>query len=46
MAEHEAEHIDVDPQPLAAIWGTNQIMFVYMTGVGILVAMAALTLLF
>jgi hypothetical protein len=41
-----AEHIDVDPQPLAAIWGTNQIIFVYMTGIGILVAMAALTLLF
>jgi hypothetical protein len=41
-----AEHIDVDPQPLAAMWGTNQIMFVYTNGVGILVGIAALVLLF
>ncbi len=46
MAENHEEHVDLDPQPAAAMWGTNQIMFVYMNGLGILVTIAALVLLF
>ncbi len=46
MAEHEEELVDFDPQPAAAMWGTNHIMFVYTTGLGILAVIAALVLLF
>ena len=46
MAEHEEEHVDVDPQPAAAMWGTNHIMGVYVTGLALLVIIAALVLLF
>ena len=46
MAEHEEEHVDLDPQPAAAMWATNHIMMVYTTGLGILAAIAALVLLF
>ena len=46
MAEHEEEHVDADPQPAAAMWGTNHIMGVYTTGLGILIVIAALVLLF
>ena len=46
MAEREPEQIDCAPQPLAAIWGTNAIMFVYGTGAALLVVMFALPLLF
>ena len=45
MAEHE-ETPDLDPQPLAAMWGAHHIMGVYATGLGLMVIIAALVLLF
>ena len=46
MGHHEEEHGVDDPQPAAAMWGTNHIMGVYMTGLALLVVIAALVLLF
>lgn len=46
MSDSEHETTDFEPHPLAAIWGTNHILMVYSIGLGILVAISAVTFLF